>query len=76
MRFLKLRRAPVPGPDADDQLSLPFADYLPPPPQTLVTHTQIVEIGDRRKGSYQLTVHQDPASLLVLAYCLRPVTKH
>jgi hypothetical protein len=76
MRFNNLHHTPAPDFDADDQLSLPFADHLPPPPQSAITHTQIVEIGGRRKHSYELTVHQDPRSLMILAYCLRPVTKH
>ena len=62
--------------DADDQLSLPFADHLPPPPQPPVTHRLVVEFGGARKRAYELVVHQDPLSLAVLAYCLHPITKH
>ena len=76
MRINHLRYIPVPDSDADDQLSLPFADYLPPPPRPPVTHRQVVEFGGRRKRSFELVVHLDPTSLVILAYRLRPITKH
>jgi hypothetical protein len=76
MRFNDLRFAPVLDFDAEDQLSLPFADHPAPPDRTPVTHRQLLELGGRRLRTYELVVHQDPVSGGVLAYCLRPITKH
>ena len=76
MRFNNLRNKPVPSFDEEDQLALPFADHLPLPPLPTITHRQLLEFGGRRKQAYELVVHQDPMSLSVLAYRLRPVPRH
>lgn len=60
----------------DDQIPLPFAEELPPPDTFVKTTRQVVNIGDRRGRAYELTVHQDRRSLMVLAYSLRPITRH
>ena len=75
MRFNDLRFTFVPGFDAEDQLSLPFAEH-PAPARTPVTHRQLLEFGGRHLRTYELIVHQDPMNGFVLAYCLRPITKH
>ena len=77
MRINNLRSIPVARFDEEDQLALPFADHLPPPPRPPICHRQIVELGNGRRGrAYELVVHQDPATLDVLAYSLRPITRH
>ena len=76
MRFHELRFSPVLDLDADDQLSLPFADAPDPPDPSPLTHRQLLDFGGRRTRTYELVVHQDPVTGHVLAYCLRRVTKH
>ena len=75
MRINNLRKFSVPRPQREDQLSLPFCDD-PPPAREPVTHRQLIEFGGRCGRAYELIVHQDPRNGFVLAYCLRPITKH
>lgn len=76
MLLNNLRNRPATDFDEEDQLTLPFADYLPPPPRPPITHRQIMEFGGDRKRAYELIVHLDPWTQCVLAYRLHQITKH
>lgn len=76
MFFNDLRYCPLLELDAEEQLSLPFGDDPDPPVRDPVTHRQLLEFGGRRTRTYELEVHRDPLTGQVLAYCLRPVSKH
>lgn len=75
MRVNDLQFTPVPGFDAEAQLSLPFVDS-PDPARTPVAHRQLVKFGGRRPRTYELVVHCDPSDGCVLAYRVSPVTQH
>ena len=61
--------------EEDEQLSLPFDD-LGQRPRPPVTYRQVVEVAGRKNQAFELVVHLDPTTLIVLAHCLRPITKH
>lgn len=64
------------GNDDGDQLSLPFDLPEPNREPQLITTRHLLDLKDRRARRYEVTVHQDPHNLMVLSYCLRPVTLH
>ena len=77
MRFNNMRHNSAIRLDNEDQLTLSFMDRQPPPPRAPITHRQIVEIGrEHRRRAYELVVHQDPTTLLVLSYRLHRITLH
>lgn len=62
--------------DGDDQLSLPFDMDEPEPKPRLNTSRHVLDLIGRRGHRYELIVHQDPYSGMVLSYALRTITLH
>ena len=78
MRFNNMRHNSAIRFDNEDQLTLSFIDRQHPPrTRTPITHRQIVEIGrGHHRRAYELVVHQDPETLMVLSYRLHLITRH